>query len=127
MRMFSRLNGSILGVLTLVLALSTSASAAQQFTSSVAIGRIFFASGSAVVYFGVTPVPAQTCNFNLVQLQFDTSTPQGKSWYAMLLAAKTSGKTIDIWYEPSSTPGTDQTNGCTWTTVSQVDAIGFSN
>jgi hypothetical protein len=77
------------------------------------------------VYFGVSPAPANACTFYDLNLQFDGTTAQGKNMYAMLLTAKSQGKPIDIWYEDSPTPGTNQTNGCTNATLSQVDGIAI--
>src|SRR5579872_1813229 len=113
-----------------VFSVKASAQSSQQWVGSITIGRTaFMGSGPTFIAFGVpsgTALPAQTCSYWGVEFQFDTSTPQGKSWYAMLLTAKATGKPIDVWYENSSTPGKDQTNGCTYATISLVDAIGFS-
>jgi hypothetical protein len=66
-----------------VVAASISASAMEQWAGSLTVGAIHFAGqGPTVVYFAATPAPPQTCTWFVVQFQFDTSTPQGKSWYA---------------------------------------------
>jgi len=128
MEILRKWNGFRMAAAALLLIIATSASATQQFATSIPIGRIFMSpNGTAVVYFGVpstyTP-PSSTCSYAAIQFQFDTSTAQGKSMYAILLAAKTAGKTIDVWYEPSTDT---QQNACGLSTVSVVDAIGYPN
>jgi hypothetical protein len=134
MNLLRRPKVSFLLLATFVVAANISASAATQWVGAVTIGTIALegpsgslspGSGGTIVYFGVSPAPANTCTFYDLNLQFDGTTPQGKNMYAMLLSAKSQNKTIDIWYEDSPTPGTNQTNGCTNVTLSQVDGIAI--
>jgi hypothetical protein len=129
MNVLRKWTASWLALAAFVIAVGGSASAGE-YAGSLTVGRMFFSAGpgtQTIILFAVTPPPSQTCSYYGVQFQFDTSTPQGKSWYALLLTAKATGKPIDIWYENSTTPGTNETNGCTPSTVSVVDAIGLSN
>jgi hypothetical protein len=78
------------------------------------------------VVFGVSQIPAHTCTaYSSQEFVLDTSTPDGKAAYAVLLLAKATGKPIDVWYEDSTAPGTNETDGCGWTTMSVVDAVGL--
>jgi hypothetical protein len=83
-------------------------------------------SSNGKVIFGVSQVPAHTCNlYNTLQFILDTSTPDGKAMYAVLLLAKVTGKPIDVLYEDSTAPGTNDTNGCNVSTLSVVDSVGI--
>jgi hypothetical protein len=124
---------SLLAVAALVCLAGASASAgnvnaSQEFLGNATVGFVMSPDGGATWEFGVTlvpPYPTKTCSWWGVQFRFDGTTTQGKNLYAMLLTAKTTGKPIHIWYEDSTTPGTDQTNGCTESTVSVADSIGM--
>ncbi len=78
------------------------------------------------VEFGVGSTPAQTCSYYSDQFRFDATTPNGKNMYALLLLVKETGQPLDIWYEDSAAPGTNQTNGCNESTMSVVDNVGIS-
>jgi hypothetical protein len=82
-------------------------------------------TGQIVV--GVTPVPAGTCSmYGAYQFIFDATTTTGKNSLAILLTAITTKHPITITYTYSSVPGTNQTNGCTFATLSPALAIGFA-
>lgn len=82
--------------------------------------------GAQYIVFGVAGVPpSDTCSYYNRQFRFDGTTPTGKNLLSMLLAAKMGGKTIDIWYTPSTAPGTDHTNGCTESSLAVVNLIGI--
>jgi hypothetical protein len=112
-----------LAILVLVL---TAGASAEEHVSLVTIKTMtFLGSGGTTVAFGVAPVAPHTCSFWGVQFRLDITTIQGRNMYALLLAAKTMGTQIDVWYEDSPTPGTNETNGCTPANLSSVDDLGF--
>jgi hypothetical protein len=84
-----------------------------------------FATG--IVMFGLATSVPNTCLWYGTQLVFDATTVQGKMMYTLLLTAKATGKAVDVYYYQSSTPGTDQTNGCTTSTMAVVTDVGFPN
>lgn len=86
-------------------------SAYAGYASSLEINRIRTHVG--VTYVGTTPQPADTCSQWGEYFTFDHRSEDGKSFLTMLLTAKTTGKKVEIWYGESTTPGTDQSNGCT--------------
>lgn len=93
------------------------------YTYGQAINRLYVQE-NGYVSFGVSNMPTDTCDFFGFHFTFDTKTDAGKSKLSLLLSAKMSDKSIQIWYDPSTTPGTDNTNGCTNTSVATVVHIG---
>ena len=94
--------------------------AAAQLGSDGAFGTISFLGtlGDGHIILGISPVPPRTCTmYGLYQFIFDSSTLGGRNMYALLLAAKMAGKNIQFDYTDSSTPGTDQSSGCSLTTL----------
>lgn len=81
--------------------------------------------GATSTYFGVTPAPAGTCSNWGEEFIFDHTTETGKSYLSMLMAAKISKVKIQVWYEVSTAPGTDETTGCTSTTISTISIIAL--
>jgi len=81
--------------------------------------------GSDDILFGFSSTPSDLCKYYNRQLKFDATTEKGKNILSILLAAKMSGKRIDVWYTPSTTPGTTEANGCTRTTMGILTQIGI--
>jgi hypothetical protein len=96
------------------------------FVSHQSLDR--FNTDGNFVLFGVGDVApaADTCTYYHDQFKFDASTAQGKNMLALLLLVKETGQPLDIWYEPSSAPGTTEANGCGEFTLSIVDNVGVS-
>jgi hypothetical protein len=100
-----------------------SASTTNQ-VGSVAI-LYMFNEPDGTIFFAASPTPPATCNWWARQFIFDATTTVGKMMYATLLAAKLSGTQIHLWYQASSAPGTDQSNGCTPSTIAVATGIGL--
>ena len=102
--------------------------AAREYAQPGTVLRILTSpDNNGHVLFGVSQIPAHTCNwYSTIQFDLDTTTPGGKTMYAVLLLAKATGKPIDIDYEDSTAPGTNETNGCGTTpgSISVVYSIG---
>jgi hypothetical protein len=80
--------------------------------------------GYLLLQLTVSSPPNNTCLFYGWQFVLDTSTQAGKNAYALVLLAEATGKSISIMYQDSSTPGTNQTNGCTPATMAVAqDAV----
>src|SRR5579872_6221116 len=94
---------SLISIAVLLLAASTTSFAATEYAQSGTVLRVLTAGGSnGKVLFGVSQVPGHTCNwYATLQFILDTTTPDGKAMYAVLLLAKATGKPIDISYEDS--------------------------
>lgn len=83
--------------------------------------------GSDDILFGFSSTPSDLCNYYERQLIFDATTDKGKNMLSILLAAKLSGKKIDVWYTPSTSQGTTHDNGCSRTTMGILTNIGISD
>ena len=81
--------------------------------------------GSEIIRFGVDNPPADTCDYFNRQFRFDATTEGVKNMLSILLAARLASKEIEIWYSPSSKPGTNHTNGCADTDIARVYHIGI--
>lgn len=98
---------------------------ADVVVENLSLARIRF-SPDGFVYFGTTTQPAGTCSNYGEYFRFDSTTPLGKQWVAVIIAAKLSGAPITVWSYSSSAPGTDANTGCTVTAVATVYMIGLS-
>ena len=78
-----------------------------------------------MVYFGTSVQPSNTCAYYDWYYSFDSTTDGGKSALSILLAAKTTGAAVDLWYADSTAPGTNQTGGCTTSALSVMNAIAI--
>lgn len=113
----------LIAITTLIL-LSISKVCFAAYVANIEIGRIHTKS-NGYVYFEIagTP-PADTCTWYRETFRFNGTSEAGKAMFSNLLASKASGSLIDIWYAPSSTPGTNQSNGCLESTIATVYGIG---
>jgi len=82
--------------------------------------------GADFVELAVSVPPANTCSLWGYHFRFDATTPGGKNMLSILLAAKIAGKRVDVWYTPSSAPGTDHTSGCNAGTAAVLTNIGLN-
>lgn len=88
------------------------------YSSAKRIDRVW-TDNSGNVYFGVYgAIDPGLCDNNAGQYVFNGTTPAGKQYYSTLLAAKTQGLSIDIWWAGGLSGST-----CNWGTVS---GLGFS-
>lgn len=108
----------------MVLATGYFVDADASYVFGVTITRAYIAGEDGYVYFGTSTQPSGTCNYYTSYFRFDSTTPIGKNQFAMLLAAKASGKTIEVWYFVSTAPGTTEANGCTVNSMALVDSLG---
>lgn len=81
--------------------------------------------GSGTIKFGIDGAPSDSCDYHGRYFKFDATTAAGKNILSILLAAKMAGKGVNIWYTPSSTPGTNVTNGCSVNSLATVTEIGI--
>lgn len=82
--------------------------------------------GGDQIRFGITNPPADTCSYFGRHFVFDATTEKGKNMLSILLAAEMSGREVDVWYTPSTTPGTVNGAGCGQNTLAIVTAIGLN-
>lgn len=95
-----------------------------EFISGSTISKLY---GSTSIKFGVDNAPSDTtCNYYGRHFYIDATNDGGKNMLSILLAAHLSGKKVDIWYRASTAPGTDETDGCTDSTIATITNIGFS-
>lgn len=85
-----------------------------------------YTTASGWTYFGLADKsPAGTCSNWGEHFKFDSTTPGGKNMFAIILAAKASGKTINVWYGESTKAGSDQSSGCTGEYLSTLQNVGI--
>lgn len=84
-----------------------------------------YVSGTGTVYFGLDTQLANTCSNWGEHFQFESATEGGKSKLSVLLSAKMSDSTLYVWYTPSSAPGSDQSNGCSYNAMAVADNVGL--
>ena len=108
----------VVGILLLVCASPVFAG----FVGDAAVGRIHTKS-NGYVYFGVVSPPSDTCRWYGEDFRFDVTTPAGKAMLSNLLAGKAASKQISVWYQPSSAPGTTESNGCDESSIAIVTGV----
>lgn len=98
-------------------------SAARAWQPNLKISQIRIESSNVFVQF--SPQPNNTCSLFGENTSFDYTTELGKALLSMLLVAKSSNNTVQIWYTESTAPGTDQANGCTVSSVAKLNGLRF--
>jgi hypothetical protein len=83
--------------------------------------------GSGNISFGINSPPNTLCEYWGRYLTFDATTVEGKNMLTILLSAKMAGKNIDVWFLPSTVPGTTQANGCTRDSLGVLTQIGIAD
>ena len=71
-----------------------------------------YSSATGEVRIRTESQPSNTCSYYGWYFTFDSTTDGGKSLLSLILAAKATDSTLEIWYTTSLAPGTDETNGC---------------
>lgn len=111
--------GMSLLLLTCLCSLNVSAA----YVANKAIGRFYIAGGYVNVQ--IIAAPADTCVYYQENFRFNANTTEGQAMHSLLITAKSNNKNITLWYNPSTTPGTNQTNGCTTATLAVITGIGM--
>lgn len=102
--------------------LSLNANAA--YVANAQLGRVHIKS-NGYAYIQVSSPPTDTCDWNSEDFRFSYTTTAGQGLLSNLLSAKAANKPIYIWYTSSTTPGKNETNGCTETTMAIITGIGM--
>lgn len=108
-------------LLLCLLLLSLNASAA--YVANAQLGRVHVKS-NGYAYIQVTSPPADTCDWNTEDFRFSYTTSAGQGLLSQLLSTKAANRPLYIWYTSSTTPGTNETNGCTEATMAIITGIG---
>ena len=106
-------------LVTLLCSLNVSAA----YVANKAIGRFYISGGYVNVQ--IIAAPTDTCVYYLENFRFNANTTEGQAMHSLLITAKSNNKNITLWYNPSTTPGTNQTNGCTTSTLAVITGIGM--
>ena len=89
-----------------VLFLAMLASAGNYTNGTYPIWRMFSQNELVFVQFqNLASGIVGGCHHAGAQFYFDGTTPKGKNFYAMLLAAKTAGQNVDVWFTESNSFG----------------------
>ena len=107
-----------------ILALAAPITAHADFKGDRTIGRIY---GADTIVFGVTNGTDSwnTCTNWYEQFRFDATTPGGQNMLSILMAAKASGGRVDVWFNRSTAPGTNHTNGCTTAAMAEATQVSW--
>ncbi len=84
----------------------------------------FFSAGTATVSVDNAPT-GSTCSYWGSQFHFDATTDAGRNMFSIILAAHVGNKPINIWYEASTAPSTNETTGCDRSTMAVITQVGF--
>lgn len=98
-------------VLILLLLLVAQQAFAGGYAGGLDVRRVYV-DHLGKVHFGTSSQPANTCSNWGEYWIFDSNTKGGKQMLSVLLSAKLTYRKIDVWYEISSMPGTNQYTGC---------------
>jgi len=111
-----------LSVIVLVLLFSSNYAFAD-YTGGADVQRIYVQDNWC--YIQAIEDIANTCSYFYYRFKFNITTHQGKAMLSVLLMAKALNKKIDVWYNPSAAPGTNETNGCNTETVAEATGIAI--
>ncbi|OGO75253.1 MAG: hypothetical protein A2203_09905 [Chromatiales bacterium RIFOXYA1_FULL_46_5] len=89
------------------------------------LNRVYVDS-DGFAYFGTSSQPPNTCNFFGEYFRLDVKTDSGKAMLSILLSSKMAQKKIIIWYNESTSIGTNHSTGCSVITMSSVTAVGVN-
>lgn len=78
-----------------------------------------------ITYVGFSAQPPGTCSYWGEYMKFDTTTDAGKNMLSVVIAAKVSKHSVNIWYAESSAPGSTNTDGCNTTTMATLTGVGL--
>jgi len=112
------------GVLVIsgVLIVTARSAHAVTYQASLEVTSIRVADGGEV-FVGFNQQPVGTCDAYGEYVTFDSSVAGSDSLLSGLYVAYSTGKTIDIWYDDSTAPGTNQNNGCSTATMAALRQI----
>jgi hypothetical protein len=83
-------------------------------------------AGSSGYTFGTSSQSSGTCSYFGYYFYIPYNAPGASQMYATLLAAKLSGRTINVWYNLSTAPGTNETSGCTIGAMAAAYGVGIN-
>ena len=107
----------------LLITLFCSLNVSAAYVANKAIGRFYISGG--YVYVTIVSAPVDTCIYYLENFRFNANTTEGQAMHSLLITAKSNTKNISLWYNPSTAPGTNQSNGCTTATLAVITGIGM--
>lgn len=96
---------------------------AENYAGDLSVGRVHL--DNEICYLGITGSIDGVCSSYDRHLKFSVSSNQGKLMYSLIVGAKLAGKKIDIWYTPSSTPGTNESTGCGPSTMAVLTQVSL--
>ena len=111
----------VLQVLLLILIVTSAY--AENYAGKLNVGRVHV--DNEICYFGIVGSADGVCSSYERHLKFGVSSNQGKLMYSIIVSAKLAGKKIDIWYTPSSTPGTNESTGCGPSTMAVLTQVSL--
>jgi hypothetical protein len=113
----------ILSILTFLCHPSYASAAFQRHASTLTLQTVYVQDDWC--YLAVSSDVTGTCLYYVFRFRFNVTTHNGKAMLGVLLMAKALNKTIEVWYNDSSVPGTNQTNGCNAEAVSLATGISI--
>lgn len=86
---------------------------ADSYVANVTVQAVNTVSTGFVLFNVTGSTPAGVCTYFGFNFRFDGTTAGGKAMLSNLLAAYSAGKSVNLSYTNSTTPGTTDANGCT--------------
>lgn len=107
-----------------VLVMASSVAVGTEYVGDLDILRVRVVGDT--VTFGTAQQPHNTCSFFGYYFQFNASTSSGERMFSVISQAKAMGKKLEVWYDPSTAPGTYQYNGCQGGAIAIVRGVAFN-
>ncbi|TAN52153.1 MAG: hypothetical protein EPN21_04755 [Methylococcaceae bacterium] len=96
-------------ILAIAVGVSLSSNVMAGAYGKITVLRVF---KNGYAYFGQELQPPDTCSNFEAYFKFSPTGDYGKNMLSMLIAAKTNGAPVTVWYTKSPVPGTTETSGC---------------
>ena len=113
---------ALLGSMAAALLLAGKAVAADAFAPNLKIVQIRLLSETKV-YVRTSPQPDLTCSLWGEYVRVDASDGHGKDVLRALITAYTEHTLVDLWFTPSTAPGSNQNTGCDDTTIAVLTQL----
>jgi len=85
----------------------------------------FYVSSDGWVHLGLVSQLPGTCSNWGEHFKFDSTTLGGKNMLSVVMSAKLANKSVNVWYNDTTAPGTNQSNGCKGGVIAILTSIGI--
>ena len=113
----------MISAVLLVLVLIANKSAHAGWAQAHIIKLVAISDG--LVWVQTDAMPSDTCSYWGFNYVMNTNSAAGKQMFSLLLSAKITGNFVELWYDPSSVPGSDHYSGCVPFTMAGITQVGL--